>query len=85
MHSPNPHTVELVRLIWIVSTATVLLMAFLGLLWAVAMVHVYRRDGRRQRDGLCLRCGYDLRHTTGQCPECGEPVRGHRPDKFGRH
>ncbi len=78
MGPPPARTVELVRIIWVVSTAVVVLMAFLALLWSIAMVRVYRRDGRRQREGLCLRCGYDLRHAADRCPECGETIHTNR-------
>lgn len=34
----------------------------------------YFRLRRRQRGGLCLTCGYDLRASKEQCPECGAMV-----------
>jgi hypothetical protein len=35
--------------------------------WLVRFIRSLRRD----RTGLCLVCGYDLRATPGRCPECG--------------
>ena len=39
-------------------------------LWAVGWTR-RRRQRRRTRAGACASCGYDLRATPEQCPECG--------------
>lgn len=36
----------------------------------LALVRLSRR-GKRIRGGRCLSCGYDLRGSPGECPECG--------------
>jgi hypothetical protein len=42
----------------------------------VASVRVTRGRVRKRRRarGLCLACGYDLRASPNQCPECGVTV-----------
>ena len=51
---------------WFVALATGALPALWAGLW-------WRRR-RIRGPGLCAACGYDLRASTEQCPECGTSV-----------
>lgn len=44
----------------------------------------YWQFRRRARAGLCGYCGYDLRSSTGRCPECGEPLPARSPQLDAR-
>jgi len=52
---------------WFIATVAALLPAS-TLLRAPLAVRTYRRRKR----GLCTQCGYDLRFSSGRCPECGQ-------------
>lgn len=41
------------------------------ILWLYHFIQARLVMERRKKRGLCLGCGYDLRATTGRCPECG--------------
>jgi hypothetical protein len=56
------------------------LLLTIPLLYAIGM---WRRR-RARRGGLCLNCGYDLRESRGQCPECGSSTIPRRPSPVRR-
>ena len=42
-----------------------------GVIGVVRLIRAERACVIRQREGLCVNCGYDLRGTPDRCPECG--------------
>src|SRR4051812_3326771 len=65
----EPHRGNLPGQVWVGLAAAGLLMG---------VVALYRRLHRRRAGTIryhailyCDGCGYDLRHSTGRCPECG--------------
>ena len=64
---PYESGVEL-ALVWVASFYGI---GGISLAFAAARRAQLRRRERAVRDGLCVRCGYDLRASPGRCPECG--------------
>jgi hypothetical protein len=48
--------------------------AILLILPILPWLYLQWRTFRRRRSGLCVACGYDLRATASNCPECGASI-----------
>lgn len=57
------------------TSATLMIVSWL-ILWRYS-----RRLRRRRILGLCLACGYDVRHSQARCPECGQSISQSAPQK----
>lgn len=55
--------------VWPATLALAFPLAWVALFIWSRQVQIWRYD-----NGLCVRCGYDLRASSERCPECGEPV-----------
>jgi hypothetical protein len=47
---------------------------------AFSILQQSRKD-RWLKEGRCRHCGYDLRASTGRCPECGRVIPSEKPDE----
>ena len=65
-----PGRPEYVRGVWFPHWFAVLLLAILP----AVRLRAHLRNRKRNRAGLCPKCGYDLRATPDRCPECGTEV-----------
>ena len=52
----------------------VVLALLLPAIWLAQQIHRFQRGLERKSKGQCSSCGYDLRATPDQCPECGASV-----------
>ena len=73
---PNPSQVQFLisRDIWVPLWLVVSLCAILPGAFAIDLCLRKVLSRGRTQDGICARCGYDLRATAERCPECGTAV-----------
>lgn len=57
-----------------------LLISMVIIVCDVAVLGTTNRRLRRQLDGRCLKCGYDLRESPASCPECGNTPAAESPE-----
>jgi len=66
-HEDEVPFTETVSMVYVPTWWIAALLAAAPVVWCVR----FSRRSRRRATGRCLNCGYDLRATLHQCPECG--------------
>ena len=62
--------------VWYVVVPLWMPASFFAVVWSFKFLLPSLRRRRRERLGLCLSCGYDLRGSINRCPECGNEFEG---------
>lgn len=75
LYSPGVAATRIVERITLVNLRNIFLLLLIVPLIHAGIWYRHRRRERLKLDGIgrCGKCGYDLRATTGACPECGAP------------
>jgi hypothetical protein len=69
------------RTLWFPHWAVVALSSVIPL-WQLSSL--FRRYRMRRRKGYCADCGYDLRASSGRCPECGRAIADEVPNDVSK-
>jgi hypothetical protein len=69
---PAHNEVSVRRLLLVPWPAIVILFGFTPTWWGAKALLKRSKRNKRMSQGLCPKCGYDLRATHTKCPECGQ-------------